>query len=98
MLGHMQGALISTLFLCGLLGIAAAFIAIPAQTTIHEDTPTNKHGKVFGLQNNLINIAVSIPLVLTGALISRYGLIPVLWLLAILVIVAALLERPWQHC
>jgi predicted MFS family arabinose efflux permease len=56
------------------------------------------HGKVFGLQNNLINIALSLPLVLAGAVVSRYGLLPVLWGLAALALVAALLERPWERC
>ena len=84
--------------LCGLLGVGAALVAIPAQTTIQEDTPEAQRGKVFGLQNNLINITLSLPLVLAGALVSSYGLVPVLWLLAALALVAALLERPWQRC
>ena len=78
--------------------MGAALVAIPAQTTIQEDTPEAQRGKVFGLQNNLINITLSLPLVLAGALVSSYGLVPVLWLLAALALVAALLERPWQRC
>ena len=35
---------------------------------------------MFGLQNNLINIALSLPLVLAGTLVSSIGLQPVLWL------------------
>ena len=53
-------------------------------------------GKVFGLQNNLINVALSLPLVLAGAVVSRYGLLPVLWILAAIALLAALIERPWQ--
>lgn len=53
---------------------------------------------MFGLQNNLINIALSLPLVLAGTLVSRFGLLPVLWALAALALVAALLERPWKRC
>ena len=52
----------------------------------------------FGLQNNLINIALSLPLVLAGTLVSSIGLSPVLALLAILALIAALIERPWQRC
>jgi predicted MFS family arabinose efflux permease len=78
--------------------VGSALLAIPAQTTIQEDTPEAMHGKVFGLQNNLINIALSLPLVLAGAVVSRYGLLPVLWALAGLALVAALLERPWERC
>jgi hypothetical protein len=51
---------------------------------------------VFGLQNNLINIALSLPLVLAGTVVSRYGLLPVLWGLAAIAALAALSERPWR--
>jgi hypothetical protein len=50
------------------------------------------------LQNNLINIALSLPLVLAGTLVSSFGLKPVLLLLAGLALIAALLEKPWQRC
>ena len=95
LLGQLRGNLTYTLGLCTLLGIGAALVAIPAQTTIQEDTPESQRGRVFGLQNNLINIALSLPLVLAGALVSSVGLLPVLWILAGLALVAALIERPW---
>ena len=98
MLGQLRGNLSITLTLCGVLGIGAALVAIPAQTTIQEDTPESQRGRVFGLQNNLINIALSLPLVLAGALVSSIGLIPVLWVLAALSLAAALWERPWERC
>lgn len=97
LLGQMSGQLVFTLALCTLLGVGAALLGIPAQTTIQEDTPENVRGKVFGLQNNLINIALSLPLALAGGLVSSYGLLPVLWILAGLALTAALLERPWQR-
>ena len=96
LLGQSQGSLSLTLILCGSLGAGAALVAIPAQTTLQEDTPENQRGKVFGLQNNLINISLSLPLVLAGTLVSRYGLLPVLWLLATLALLAALIEFPWK--
>jgi MFS family permease len=89
---------VPTLALCALLGVGAAVLAIPAQTTIQEDTPEDQRGKVFGLQNNLINIALSLPLVLAGAVVSRYGLLPVLWGLAGITLITALLEQPWRRC
>lgn len=98
LLGQLRGNLSSTLLLCAVLGVGAAMLAIPAQTTIQEDTPESLRGKVFGLQNNLINIALSLPLVLAGAVVSRWGLLPVLWVLASVALVAALAERPWQRC
>jgi MFS family permease len=98
MLGQARGHLVPTLMLCALLGVGSAMLAIPAQTTIQEDTPEDQRGKVFGLQNNLINIALSLPLVLAGAVVSRYGLLPVLWGLAAITLLAALLEQPWRRC
>ncbi|MFL0771037.1 MAG: MFS transporter [Prochlorococcus sp.] len=98
LLGQLRGTMSFTLLLCGVLGAGAALVAIPAQTTIQEETPEAQRGKVFGLQNNLINIALSLPLALAGALVSGFGLVPVLWLLAALALLAALLERPWQRC
>lgn len=98
LLGQLRGNLSFTLLLCAVLGVGAAMLAIPAQTTIQEDTPENQRGKVFGLQNNMINIALSLPLVVAGAVVSRWGLLPVLWSLAAIALVAALLERPWRRC
>nr|WP_259739351.1 MFS transporter [Synechococcus sp. CS-205] len=98
LLGQGRGQLLITLGLCGLLGIGAALVAIPSQTTIQDDTPEAMRGKVFGLQNNLINVALSLPLVLAGAVVSRYGLMPVLWGLAAITLLAILIEKPWQRC
>jgi len=98
LLGQLRGSLIFTLLLCAVLGVGAALLAIPAQTTIQEDTPEDLRGKVFGLQNNLINIALSLPLVLAGAVVSRWGLLPVLWTLAAIALAAGLAERPWRRC
>ena len=98
LLSQLRGSLVFTLTLCGILGMGAALVAIPAQTTIQEDTPETERGRVFGLQNNLINIALSLPLVMAGTLVSRFGLQPVLLLLAGLALLAALIEKPWQRC
>jgi MFS family permease len=98
LLGQLRGNLVFTLLLCSVLGVGSALLAIPAQTTIQEETPEELRGKVFGLQNNLINVALSLPLVLAGTVVSRYGLLPALWGLAAIAVVAALVERPWQRC
>ncbi|TAF49884.1 MAG: MFS transporter, partial [Oscillatoriales cyanobacterium] len=46
------------------LGFFAALVAIPMQTVIQLETPESMRGKVFGLQNNAVNIALSLPLAL----------------------------------
>jgi MFS family permease len=95
LLAQLKPYLWPTLVLCCVLGVGAALLGIPAQTTIQEDTPEHLRGKVFGLQNNLINIALSLPLVLAGALVSSVGLKPVLLMLALILFAGVLLERPW---
>ena len=98
MLGQLQGRLPISLALCTVLGIGAALVAIPAQNNPAGGHAERERGRVFGLQNNLINIALSLPLVLAGTLVSSVGLEPVLLLLAGLALVAAVLERPWKRC
>jgi MFS family permease len=61
-----------------ILGFGASLIAIPMQTLIQERTPEFMRGKVFGFQNNAVNIAVSVPLIITAPLTARFGLNPVL--------------------
>ena len=57
-----------------LLGVFAALVGVPMQTTIQSRTPEAMRGKVFGLQNNAVNIALSLPLVLAAEAESRFGL------------------------
>ncbi|NET49247.1 MAG: MFS transporter, partial [Merismopedia sp. SIO2A8] len=58
--------LVPALICIGGLGVFAALIGIPMQTTIQAETPESMRGKVFGLQNNAVNIALSLPLALAG--------------------------------
>jgi len=75
-------------FTClALVGFFAAAIGIPMQTTIQQETPEDMRGKVFGLQNNAVNIALSLPLVLAGIGESALGLKLVFLLLSAVVIV-----------
>lgn len=66
--------LLPTLACITVLGFFAALVGIPMQTTIQEETPPEMRGKVFGLQNNAINIALSLPLALAGVAESHWGL------------------------
>ncbi len=57
-----------------LLGAFAALVGVPMQTTIQSQTPESMRGKVFGLQNNAVNIALSLPLVLAAEAETHFGL------------------------
>lgn len=56
------------LALSGLFGFGASLINGPMQALIQEKTPESMRGKVFGFENNAINIALSLPLAITGPL------------------------------
>jgi MFS family permease len=62
------------LLLIALLGVFGSLVGIPMQTAIQTETPPEMRGKVFGLQNNVINIALSLPLALAGVAETFVGL------------------------
>jgi MFS family permease len=68
----------SSIFISVILGFGAALIAVPMQTLIQEKTPESMRGKVFGFQNNAVNVALSLPLAISGPLADRFGLNAVL--------------------
>ena len=75
------------------LGFSAALVVIPMQTVIQTETPESMRGKVFGLQNNAVNIALSLPLVLAGVAEAYFGLTPVFIGLATIAAISGLLSR-----
>ncbi len=83
--------LVPTLVLIAALGGFAAVVGVPMQTAIQEETPEAMRGKVFGLQNNAINIALSLPLALAGVAETFFGLRAVFLGLAVLVVAGGVL-------
>lgn len=81
------------LFITTVLGVFAALVGVPMQTTIQVETPPDMRGKVFGLQNNGVNIALSLPLALAGIAETFLGLKLVMIILASLTLVGGLLTR-----
>jgi MFS family permease len=84
-------SLLLSLLSTAILGFFASLVGIPMQTTIQQDTPPEMRGKVFGLQNNVNNIALSLPLALAGILETHFGLVPVLFGLASLALLGSVL-------
>jgi len=80
------------MLLVTLLGMFGALVGIPMQTAIQTETPAEMRGKVFGLQNNVINIALSLPLALTGVVETFVGLQTVFLGLAVIVFSGGLLS------
>jgi len=79
--------LLLALGLCAFLGVGAALIGVPMQTLIQQQTPPTMHGKVFGFQNHAVNIALALPLAITGPLTDALGLRTVLVGMSIVVVV-----------
>jgi MFS family permease len=73
------------------LGFFAALVGVPMQTIIQSQTPKAMRGKVFGLQNNAVNIALSLPLAVAGIAESFFGLQPVLLSLSAIALLGGLL-------
>ncbi|MFN3926307.1 MAG: MFS transporter [Pseudanabaenaceae cyanobacterium] len=67
-------------------GIFAGLCVIPMQTVIQEETPEEMRGKVFGLQNNAVNVALSLPLAVAGVAESYLGLATVIFALSGLIV------------
>jgi MFS family permease len=74
------------------IGACAGLVGVPMQTLIQSQTPEDMRGKVFGLQNNAVNIALSLPLALAGVAETVWGLGPVLFALAGVVVTGGLLS------
>ncbi len=72
-------------------GLFAGLSVIPMQTVIQEETPEDVRGKVFGLQNNAVNIALSLPLSVAGIAESYFGLQKVIFALSAIALATGLL-------
>jgi len=81
--------------LSALLGLGASLIGVPMQTLIHQQTSESMRGKVFGFQNNVVNIALSLPLAIAGPLTDKFGLRGVLLAMSIVVSVVGIWA--WQN-
>jgi MFS family permease len=78
------------------MGIFSAVVMIPMQTTIQSETPEEMRGKVFGLQNNAVNIALSLPLALTGIAETAFGISTVLLGLAAIAAIGGIFTQKYN--
>lgn len=78
------------LSLSGVLGLGGSLIGVPMQTLIQQQTPESMRGKVFGFQNNVVNIALSLPLAIAGPLTDVVGLRTVMLAMSLVVAIAGI--------
>jgi predicted MFS family arabinose efflux permease len=60
------------------VGLALAFVIIPARTLLQERPPAELRGRVISAQLALANAAAVLPLLLGGALADQFGILPVM--------------------
>jgi MFS family permease len=72
------------------LGVGASLVGVPMQTLIQKQTPESMRGKVFGFQNNVVNIALSLPLAIAGPLTDAFGLRIILLCMSLIVSVVGI--------
>ena len=65
------------------LGLGFAFITIPAQTTLQEQSPPSMRGKVFATQLTLGNVVSILPIAFVGGLADLFGIARVIVLVGL---------------
>lgn len=82
--------------LTGIVGFAAAWVAIPNQTLLQEVVPEDRRGKVFGTQSMATNIATTLPMGGAGVLADVVGVRTLIFLLGALMLLASFGSRAWR--
>ena len=72
------------------MGIAYAFVAVPAQTQLQEELPEEVRGRVFGVLNMLVSISSFLPIVVVGPVADVVGTTNVILACAVLVVIAGI--------
>lgn len=67
-------------------GVAYAFVAVPAQTQLQEELPSEVRGRVFGILNMLVSLASFLPIVIVGPVADRIGTPAVIVISAVIIV------------
>lgn len=54
-------------------GVTYAFVAVPAQTALQEELPSDVRGRVFGVLNMLVSLASFLPILIVGPVADAIG-------------------------
>lgn len=76
------------------VGLASAWVAIPAQTLLQEEVPEMLRGKVFAARDVATNLATSLPMGGIGLLAAQLGLTPILVFMGAGMFALALVPSP----
>jgi MFS family permease len=54
-------------------GICYTFVAVPAQTSLQEELPSDVRGRVFGVLNMLVSLGSLLPIIVAGPVADLFG-------------------------
>jgi MFS family permease len=71
-------------------GVSYAFVAVPAQTALQEELPSDVRGRVFGVLNTLVSLASFVPIIVVGPIADEVGVTAVIMVCALVVALTAI--------
>lgn len=74
-----------------IMGVGAAFIAIPLQALLQELIPEDKRGKVFGVQFTILSTSSTLPVLIAGLAVEQVGVSAMFLLIGLPMLVLGLL-------
>ena len=89
--------LVIVVVLAFLAGVCYAFVAVPAQTSLQEELPSDVRGRVFGVLNMLVSLASFVPIIVAGPLADVLSAAAVIILFAALVMVIGIASIIFAH-
>ncbi len=79
-------------FLAFVLGFATAFVFVPANTILQEETTDELRGKMYGVLNSLVGVLSILPVILVGGLADIFGVKSVITFVGLVVLVLAFIR------
>ena len=76
-------------FLAFIMGLATAFVFVPANTILQEETSDEIRGKIYGILNSLIGVLSFAPVILVGSLADIVGVKEVITAIGLTVLIIA---------
>ncbi len=89
--------LVIVVVLAFIAGVCYAFVAVPAQTSLQEELPSDVRGRVFGVLNMLVSLASFVPIIVAGPLADVLSAAAVILIFAALVMVIGIASVILAH-
>jgi MFS family permease len=89
--------LVIVVVLAFIAGVCYAFVAVPAQTSLQEELPSDVRGRVFGVLNMLVSLASFVPIIVAGPLADVLSAAAVIVIFAALVMIIGIASIVFAH-